>query len=133
MAQFIVHPGTGTVINTDECWFVDSNALPEGMDIEDLASTELYEMPDDIPAVPVMGFAYSVSDLDEDIENDIVVGEHADWMKNQPSNEREFIIQNAYQILFTDSDFWNLWWDALKHSALLDKRISEVGITDEPF
>lgn len=128
-----IHPGTGTIINLNECWFIDANALPEGVDIEDLASTELFDIPEDIPATPGPGFSYSVSDLDKDIEDDIFVGDHIEWLKALPAHEREFIIQNAFQIMLNQIDFWNEWWDALRYSISLSKRISETSVEEEPF
>ena len=133
MTQFAVHPGTGTYIALDECWFVDDNALPEGVDIEELIDTEVYDIPEDIPASAVVGFTYTVSDLDQDIYNGIVEGDFVEWLKAQPINEREFIVQNALQVLFTTSEFWNAWWSALAHSVSLSKRISENSTEGEPF
>lgn len=133
MTHLIIHPGTGTIVNSDECWFIDANALPEGVDIEDLASTELFDIPEDIPATPNTGFSYSVSDLDKDIENDIFVSDHIEWLKALPAHEREFIIQNAFQIMLNQTDFWNEWWDSLRYSVSLSKRIIETSVEEEPF
>lgn len=139
MTRLAIHPGTGTVIDLDDgCWFIETESLPEDVDdvdsfLEEIASIEYKDIPEDIPAVRQLGFDYTVRDLNEDIDLGIFSGEHAEWLKAQPANEREFVIQSAFGILFDDNDFWNLWRDALKHSTFLYRKAEAGRQGVEPF
>jgi hypothetical protein len=135
MSRYIIHPGTGTIIDIDDgCWFIDTDALPDEVDIEELASTSIEDLPEDIPASHRLGFDYAISDLRNDLADGYVVDEKfREYIESLPYSEVQFILSNTLELTLIDDSFWDVWYNNLNSALRLSKVATDNKGQEEPF